>query len=204
MPTTAVERKDITITNLQRVLEHISNLPQVTIAQIEGYARGGDQEFSLACDLRYAARNKAFFVQMEVGMGILPCGGGASRMTRQIGLSRALEVILSARDIDAVQAEQWGLINRALDQRDLHQYVLDIANRIARFPTQSIEACKKMVHISIDLPIDEALKEEAYYLYQATSSTPAVERFKMAAETNFQNDLNNQRNFEQLLLDLQD
>jgi len=54
------------------VLERISKLPQATIAKIEGFARDGGHEFALACDMRFAARGKARFMQMEVGMGILP------------------------------------------------------------------------------------------------------------------------------------
>ena len=61
---------------LQQVLQRISTLPQATIAKVEGMARGGGHEFMLACDMRFAARGKAVFMQMEVGMGIVPCGGG--------------------------------------------------------------------------------------------------------------------------------
>jgi len=82
MSTTAVSREEVELLYLQTTLERISKLPQATIAKIEGYARGGGHEFALACDMRFAARGKAKFMQMEVGMGILPCGGGASRMAR--------------------------------------------------------------------------------------------------------------------------
>ncbi len=204
LPTNPVSHENVKLLNLQRVLHRINLLPQVTIAQIEGFARGGGHEFALACDLRYAARNKAIFMQMEVGMGILPCGGGTSRMARQVGLSKALEIILSARDIDANQAEKYGLINQALDPRDIDDYVNKLASRIAKFSFGAIKACKRTIYASIDLSIDDALKEEAYWLYQATSSTPAIKRFKYAHETNFQNDINNQRNFETILMDLQD
>ena len=92
MSATAVSREEVKLLDLQIVLERISKLPQATIAKIEGFARGGGHEFALACDMRFAARGKAKFMQMEVGMGILPCGGGASRMARQVGLGRALEI----------------------------------------------------------------------------------------------------------------
>ena len=104
-------REEVEILDLQRVLQRISRLPQATIAKVEGFARGGGHEFMLACDMRFAARGKAKFMQMEVGMGILPCGGGASRMARQVGLGRALEIILSARDFDADRAQEYGTIN---------------------------------------------------------------------------------------------
>lgn len=204
MSTEAVSRDEVELLYLQKVLQRISELPQATIAKIEGFARGGGHEFALACDMRFAARGKAKFMQMEVGMGILPCGGGASRMARQVGLGRALEIILGARDFDADQAELYGTINMALDADKIGPYVENLANRIATFPATSIEACKRSVYASIDMPIEEALKEEAYQLYQATSTTPAIKRFTMANETGFQNDINNQRNFESLLIDLQE
>lgn len=74
---------------------------------------------ALALDMRFAARGKAKFMQMEVGMGILPCGGGASRMERQAGLGKALEIILGARDWDADEAEKFGTINKALDADEI-------------------------------------------------------------------------------------
>ena len=203
MSTTAIPRNEVKISKLQRVLDRISKLPQATIAKIEGYARGGGHEFALACDMRFAARGKAIFMQMEVGMGILPCGGGASRMARQTGLGRALEVILSARDFDADEAERIGTINRALNPDEISDFVNDLASRISKFPSESITACKRAVYASLDLPIEKALQEEEYQLYQATSQTPAIKRFKNAYDTDFQNSLDNQRNFESLLMDLQ-
>ena len=62
-------------------------------------------------------------MQMEVGMGILPCGGGASRMARQTGLGKALEIILGAQDFDADQAEAYGTVNKALDPEEIGAYV---------------------------------------------------------------------------------
>lgn len=191
MSTTAVPREEVQLLDLQKVLQRISTVPQATIAKIEGFARGGGHEFVLACDMRFATRGKAKFMQMEVGMGILPCGGGASRMARQVGLGRALEIILSARDYDADQAEAYGTINRALDADKIGPFVNELAKRMSQFPAGSIEACKRAVYASIDLPIGEALKVETYWLYQATSKTPAIKRFTMADETGFQNDLDN-------------
>jgi len=199
----AVSREDVTLLDLQSVLERISKVPQATIAKIEGFARGGGHEFALACDMRFAARGKYKFMQMEVGMGILPCGGGASRMARQVGLGRALEIILSARDFDADEAEAYGTINKALDPDKIGDYVHNLAKRIAQFPAESINACKQTVYESIDKPIDEALKAEAYWLYQATSKTPALTRFTWADEQGAQFDINNQRNWENMVMDVQ-
>lgn len=199
----AVSREEVQLLDLQVVLERISKLPQATIAKIEGFARGGGHEFALACDMRFAARGKAKFMQMEVGMGILPCGGGASRMARQVGLGRALEIVLGARDFDSDEAEAFGTVNRALDAEEIGPFVESLAKRIALWPSESINATKQAVYASIDLPIAEALKEEAYWLYQATSQTPALARFKWADEQGAQFDLNNQRVWPDMLVEIQ-
>ncbi|MEZ9525941.1 enoyl-CoA hydratase/isomerase family protein [Enterovibrio norvegicus] len=200
----AVSREDVQLLDLQSVCERISKVPQATIAKLEGFARGGGHELALALDMRFAARGKYKFMQMEVAMGILPCGGGASRMARQTGLGRALEIILSARDFDADEAERMGTINRALDPEEIGEYVDNLANRIAQFPAESINACKQAVYESIDKPINEALKAEAYWLYQATSKTPALKRFTLADDQGLQHDIENQRNWDALVMNVQD
>ncbi|PON18021.1 enoyl-CoA hydratase/isomerase family protein [Candidatus Entotheonella serta] len=204
MSTEAVPREEVKLLYLQKVLQRISTVLQATIAKIEGFARGGGHEFALACDMRFAARGKAKFMQMEVGMGILPCGGGASRMARQVGLGRALEIILGARDFEADEAKFYGTVNKALDADKIGPYVDELANRIANFPAESIESCKRAVCASIDLSIDEALKEEAYWLYQATSKMPAVKRFAMANEGGLQNDMETQRNWNDVVIRVQE
>jgi len=204
MSTTAVSRDEVELLYLQTTLERISKLPQATIAKIEGFARGGGHEFALACDMRFAARGQAKFMQMEVGMGILPCGGGASRMARQAGLGRALEMIQSARDFDADEAEAYGTINKALNPDKIGPYVDELANRIAHFPAESINTCKQAVYASIDKPIEDALREEAYWLYQATSQTPAIKRFTVADEKGFEDDIENQRNWNDAVIGIQE
>ena len=204
MSTQAVSREEAKLLDLQVVLERISRLPQATIAKLEGFARGGGHEFALACDMRFAARGKYKFMQMEVAMGILPCGGGASRMARQTGLGRALEIILSARDFDANEAEAYGTINKALEPEEIGEYVDTLAKRIAQFPAKSIHACKQAVYESIDKPIEEALKAEAYWLYQATSQTPAIKRFTLADEQGLELDIQNQREWNDLVLKVQE
>lgn len=204
MSTEAVSRDEAKLLDLQAICERISKVPQATIAKLEGFARGGGHELALALDMRFAARGKYKFMQMEVAMGILPCGGGASRMARQTGLGKALEIILSARDFDADEAEQFGTINKALDPEEIGEYVDNLAKRIALFPADSINACKQAVYESIDKPIDEALKAEAYWLYQATSKTPAIKRFATADEQGLENDIETQRNWNDVVISVQD
>jgi len=199
-----VSRDEAQLLDLQAVCERISKVPQATIAKLEGFARGGGHELALALDMRFAARGKFKFMQMEVGMGILPCGGGASRMARQTGLGKALEIILSAQDYDADEAERLGTVNKVLEPDAIGAYVDNLAQRIAKFPSESIHACKQMVYESIDKPIEDALRAEAYWLYQATSKTPALKRFRIADEQGLEHDIENQRKWGELVMDVQD
>ncbi len=204
MSTEPVSRDEAQLLDLQAVCERLSKVPQATIAKLEGFARGGGHELALALDMRFAARGKFRFMQMEVGMGILPCGGGASRMARQTGLGKALEIILSARDYSADEAAEFGTVNKVLEPDEIDGYVNDLAQRIAQFPAESIHACKQMVYESIDKPIDQALKAEAYWLYQATSQTAATKRFAIADEKRMQYDMENQRNWGDLVMQVQE
>ena len=102
------------------------------------------------------------------------------------------------------EAEAYGTINKALDADKIGPYVDELANRIAHFPAESINACKQAVYASIDKPIEDALREEAYWLYQATSQTPAIKRFTVADEKGFENDIENQRNWNDAVIGIQE
>jgi hypothetical protein len=80
----------------------------------------------------------------------------------------------------------------------------ELARRVARFPAESINACTQAVDASIDMPIDEALTEEAYWLYHATSKTPAIKRFATADEGGLQFDMENQRNRHDVVICVQE
>ena len=107
------------------------NLPQVKIAKVDGRCRGGGLEFILALDMRFASR-RSLFCFPESSAGFLASGGGATRTIMAAGPARGLEILLSARDFSAVEAERYNLINRAVDDDALDAYVADLASRIAR------------------------------------------------------------------------
>src|SRR4029077_14972991 len=122
------------------------NSPVLSIAKIRGRARGVGNEFLLACDIRFASRQKAVFGQPEVGAGLIPGGGGLEWLPRLIGRSRALEVVLGADDFDAVTAERYGMINRAIDDANLDSFVEAFVARIASFDRQALRAAKQLVN----------------------------------------------------------
>jgi enoyl-CoA hydratase/carnithine racemase len=93
------------------VVERFRTMPKVTIAVVEGIARGGGSELALSCDLRFAATGRAVFAQPEVAVGIIPGGGATQRLPGLVGRGRALEIVLGGQDVDATTAARWGLVN---------------------------------------------------------------------------------------------
>jgi enoyl-CoA hydratase/carnithine racemase len=126
-------------------MERWRTLPQVTIAQLEGRARGGGSEFALSLDLRFGAVGRAILGQPEVAVGILPGGSGTQRLPRLMGRGRALEVVLGCEDFDAELAERYGYINRALPAAELEPFVERLARRIASFPPGAVRLAKRAV-----------------------------------------------------------
>jgi len=105
------------------MLVRLSRSPVVSIALIRGRATGMGSELALACDMRFASREKAILSQFEVGAGLVPGGGPMARLSRLMGRGRALEVILSANDVPGDLAERYGYVNRSLPDSDLEGFV---------------------------------------------------------------------------------
>jgi enoyl-CoA hydratase/carnithine racemase len=134
-----------TLNDFHAMCEAFRTMPKATIAVIEGRVGGGGSELALSCDMRFAAEGRAVFNQPEVALGILPGGSGTVRLARLVGRSRALEVILGCDDIDAILAEEWGWVNRALPADELWEFVDRLAERIASFPPHAVQAAKAAV-----------------------------------------------------------
>ena len=137
------------------MFRHLSACRLVTIAPIEGRVRGAGSEFVLACDLRFATHDRAIFGQFEPAFGQIPGGGAAQHLTRLVGRSRALEVMLSADDYDADLAERNGWINRALPADVLDEFVRDLALRIGAFPAAGHVAVKDRVNAISLAPLED-------------------------------------------------
>ncbi|GAA2231520.1 enoyl-CoA hydratase/isomerase family protein [Herbiconiux moechotypicola] len=120
--------------------------PYITVARIRGRTRGGGNELALALDLRYASIEKAFFGQPEVGTAVVPGGGGTERLPRLIGRDRALEAVLTSQDYDAVTAERWGWVTRALPDAELDGFVDGVVARLAAFDRTALATAKAMVN----------------------------------------------------------
>ena len=141
------------------LVERWRTLPQVTIAQIEGRARGGGSELALSLDMRFAALGRAVLGQPEVAIGIIPGGGGTQRLGRLLGRGRALEAVLGCDDFDAATAERYGWVNRALPADEIGPFVDRLARRIASFPALAVRSAKEAVDAAMPPPLEGLLAE---------------------------------------------
>jgi enoyl-CoA hydratase/carnithine racemase len=144
---------------LSDMLVRLSRAPVVSIASIRGRATGVGSELALACDMRFASREKAILSHFEVGAGVVPGGGPMARLPRLMGRGRALEVLLGADDIPGDLAERYGYVNRSFPDTDLDAFVESLATRIASFDKQAISETKRFVDVA-SLPPDFEIAPE--------------------------------------------
>ena len=179
MPDEAAPKKSSIEGTVHMINETYRTMPKVSIAKVEGIVRGGGFEFIQSFDMIFGELGKALFAQPEIGVGIIPGGGGTIRIPREVGRRRAMEVILGGHDFPAETAELYGLINRALPPDKLTLYVENLAYRIASFPAESIAIAKKSVLAGVELPIVEALLEEQYLFGQSVALPTSKARMNM-------------------------
>jgi enoyl-CoA hydratase/carnithine racemase len=169
---------------LPDMLARLSWSPVVSIASIRGRATGVGSELALACDMRFASREKAVLSQWEVGAGLVPGGGPMARLPRLIGRGRALEVLLAADDIPGELAERYGYVNRAILDSSLDGFVDALARRIASFDKLAIAETKHLVNVA-SLPPDMEIKPE-WDAFVASLGRPASQkRIKALMERGF-------------------
>src|SRR5882757_66276 len=144
---------------LPDMLVRLSRAPVVSIAKIRGRATGVGSELALACDMRFASREKAILGHFEVGAGIVPGGGPMARLPRLMGRGRALEVLLGADDIPGDVAERYGYVNRSFPDSELDAFVENLATRIASFDKRAISETKGFVNVA-SLPPDYEIAPE--------------------------------------------
>src|SRR5262249_5313567 len=163
---------------LPDMLARLSRAPVASIASIRGRATGVGSELSLACDMRFASREKAILSQWEVGAALVPGGGPMAALPRLLGRGRALEVLLSADDVPGDLAELYGYVNRALPDTELDAFVDALAIRIASFDKEAIAATKRLVDIA-SLPSDAEIVPEWDAFLAALGRSAAQKRIKV-------------------------
>lgn len=153
----------------------------LSIAVIRGRARGGGSEFALACDLRFASREKAILGQPEVGFGLIAGGGALARLPLLVGRSRAIEIALGADDFNAEMAERYGWINRAIADAELDGFVANFVRRILSFDSQALNATKAILNQS-GLPQQAELQSTQATFGETLRSPTAFQKMTQSRE----------------------
>ncbi|MBW8381900.1 MAG: enoyl-CoA hydratase/isomerase family protein [Youngiibacter sp.] len=142
------------------IFSRLENMEKPVIAAINGFALGGGCELSMACDIRIASQT-ARFGQPEVGLGITPGFGGTQRLPRLVGTSKALEIILTGRTLDADEALSIGLVNQVVAPEILMVTALNMARRIASQAQIAVRSSKQCIRQGMQVDIKTATSYES-------------------------------------------
>ena len=164
----AVEGKAFGVYGNQ-VFAKLENLSKPTIAAVNGFALGGGCELAMAYDIRLASE-KAKFGQPETGLGITPGFGGTQRLPRIVGAARAMELILTAKNISADRAREIGLVSEVYPPEELMDRALELANAIAANAQVAVRQSKAAIRrgLQTDMATGAAFESEAFGLCFST------------------------------------
>ncbi|MDT5010958.1 MAG: enoyl-CoA hydratase [Mycobacterium sp.] len=137
-----------------------------TIAAVAGYALGGGCELAMMCDLLIAA-DTAKFGQPEIKLGVLPGMGGSQRLTRAIGKAKAMDMILTGRNMDAAEAEHSGLVSRVVPADELMREAMAAATTISNMSLSAARMAKEAVNRAFESPLAEGLLYERRLFHSA-------------------------------------
>jgi len=158
----------------QWVFTQIERFPKPVIAAINGYAFGGGCELALACDFRIMKRGAKIGLT-EISLALIPGWGGTQRLPKLVGLTKAKEMIMLAKRIDADEAERIGLVNKAVDPEKFEEEVMALAKELAAGPPVSLRAAKYAINFGAELPAEIGQMIEAGMFAVATSTQDVVE-----------------------------
>ncbi|WP_424137240.1 enoyl-CoA hydratase [Roseomonas chloroacetimidivorans] len=139
--------------------ETVLTIKKPVIAAVAGFALGGGCELAMMCDIIIAAEN-AKFGQPEIKLGIIPGAGGSQRLTRAVGKSKAMDMILTGRMMDAAEAERSNLVTRVVPVESLVEEALKMGEAIAAFSQPSVAMAKEAVNAAYELSLREGVRLE--------------------------------------------
>ena len=139
--------------------ESVLHVKKPVIAAVAGFALGGGCELAMMCDMIFAA-DTAKFGQPEINLGVIPGAGGTQRLTRAVGKSKAMDLVLTARMMDAAEAERANLVSRVFPADELLPEVLKIAERIANLSPVAVQFAKQAVNRAYETTLAEGVRHE--------------------------------------------
>jgi enoyl-CoA hydratase len=144
---------------ITRDWEHIRNIRKPVVAAVAGYALGGGCELAMACDIVIAAET-AKFGQPEINLGIFPGAGGTQRLPRAVGKAKAMDLCLTARTMDAAEAERAGLVSRVVPAERLLEEAMAVAERIASYSLPVAMMAKEAINRAYETTLSEGIRFE--------------------------------------------
>jgi enoyl-CoA hydratase len=144
---------------ITRDWEHLRNVRKPVIAAVAGYALGGGCELAMMCDLVIAAES-ARFGQPEINLGTFPGSGGTQRLPRAVGKAKAMDLILTARMMDAAEAERAGLVSRVVPADKLLSEALAVAEKIASYSLPVTMMAKEAINRAYESTLAEGVRFE--------------------------------------------
>ena len=164
---------------ITRNWEELKRIRKPVIAAVAGYALGGGCELAMMCDIIIAA-DTARFGQPEIKLGIIPGAGGTQRLPRAVGKAKAMDLVLTARMMDAQEAERAGLVSRVVPAAALLEEALAAAKAIAQFSLPAVLMAKEAVQRAYEAPLNEGLLFERrlfHSLFAATDQKEGMSAF---------------------------
>ena len=174
---TTVRYSAAIVRRAKAIFDHLQALPKVVIAAMNGDTMGGGFELTLACDLRIGQKGDFRYGNPELRVGLIPGGGGTQRLTRLIGLSRAIEWVLRARTVTPEVAMELNLVHEVVDDAPVR--ALELAEEIATFPPKAVENAKIALYLGADTNIEAGFEIENMQWTEVMQSDDA----RLALET---------------------
>jgi enoyl-CoA hydratase len=161
--------------------ERLRRIRTPLIAAVRGFALGGGCELAMACDIAIAS-DDAVFGQPVIKLGIMPGAGGTQRLTRALGKSKAMEMILTGRNISAAEAEARGLVSRVVAREETLNAAIALASEIAALPLLAIRAAKEAVNRAYELSLEAGLEFERRNFFMLFASEDQKEGMRAFIE----------------------
>ena len=169
------EQRVMTVLHAHEILLKMERTPKIFVAALSGHALGGGLEIALACDFRFAAEGEYRIGLPEVTLGLLPGNGGTQRLTRLVGRTRALDMMITNQQVPPARALEIGLVDRIFPADRLVEESLTYVGTLAQSASLAVGSIKVATKIGADLPLEGALALEREAVWRLFMSEDAAE-----------------------------